>query len=235
MEPARRPAARLLFDGLRRGLAHQPALRQVPRTVLATGLHEPRPVDRRASPAPAGKLGHAPRRVPLHGRRRAVRREDRRGEGPRPAALPHAGRHRRQGSERAQAGARGLGLGNGGRRQGGVPSRSGPRRAARGAEGRVPDGAGLRRPGKRVRRAGGCRRALVPARLDGARRQAPHLDRRGHQRVPLALRPAGRGRRVLSARARGGQVAVRTRRERRGRARRAPAGASAPACRRSAS
>ena len=42
-------------------------------------------------------------------------------------------------------------------------------------------------------------RALVPARLDGARSEAQDLDRRGDQRVPLSVRPApGRGR-VLSA------------------------------------
>ena len=49
------------------------------------------------------------------------------------------------------------------------------------------------------RRTGRGHRSVVLPRLDGAGRQAPHLDRRGHQRVSLALRPAGRGRGVLSA------------------------------------
>ena len=200
VEPARRSAARLLLDGLRRRVAHQPALRQVPRTVLATGVHEPRALDRRAAPASAGGLGHAQGRVPLHGRREAVREQDRGGEGGGPAAVPHAGRHRRQGPPRPQEGARRLGLGRGaGRRDRGVPVRCGTRSAAREAEGRVRHGAGRRRRGTRVRRAGGRRRAVVPEGLDGARRQAPHLDRRGHQRVPVALRPAGGRGRVLPA------------------------------------
>ena len=60
VEPARRSATRFLLDGLRRGVAHQPALRQIARTVLAAGVHEPRALDRRTPPAPAGGLGHAP-------------------------------------------------------------------------------------------------------------------------------------------------------------------------------
>ena len=77
VEPARRSAARLLLARLRRRIPHQPALRQESRAVLATGVHEPRPVDRRTSPAPAGGLGHAPGHLPLHGGRGPSGPEDR--------------------------------------------------------------------------------------------------------------------------------------------------------------
>ena len=52
---------------------------------------------------------------------------------------------------------------------------------------------------QRTQGPGGGDRALVPERLDGARCQAPHLDRRGHLGLPVAVRSARRGRSLLSA------------------------------------
>ena len=64
-------------------------------------------------------------------------------------------------------------------------SRTRPRRGGGGA-------------GERAQGAGRGDRALVPERLDGARPQAPHLDRRGHQCLPVALRSAASREHVLS-------------------------------------
>ena len=66
---------------LRRGIAHQPTLRQEQGTVLAAGVHEPRAVDHRTAPAPAGRLGHAAGHLPLHRGRGTPWTEDRRSAG----------------------------------------------------------------------------------------------------------------------------------------------------------
>ena len=55
------------------------------------------------------------------------------------------------------------------------------------------------RRGQRAQGAGRGDRALVPERLDGARCQAPHLDRGRHLGLPLALRSAASREHVLSA------------------------------------
>ena len=163
--------------------------------VLATGIHEPRPVDHRSAPAPAGGLGHAPGHLPLYGGRGDLRRQDPRGAGRGGPAPPGARRRRQRGSRDASGAARRLGLGAGARHgQVGVPPRSEARSPAQAAEGCVHDRGGRGRRGKRVRRAGRGRRAVVSEGLDGARRKAPHLDRRGDQRLPVAFRPAGGGR-----------------------------------------
>ena len=58
-------------------------------TLLATGLHESRPVDHRAVPRVAGRMGDAARRLPLRHRQRPVRAQNRTGAGVR-------GRHGRR-------------------------------------------------------------------------------------------------------------------------------------------
>ena len=211
VEPARRSAARFLLARLRCRLPHQPALRQEPRTVLAASLYESRALDHRTVPALAGGLGHPPGHLPLHGGCGTVRPQDRRGAGAGGPALSGAGRHCQQGCCRARRAPRGLGLGAGARHgEGGLPARPRTPGPAQGTQGRVRDGGDRGRSGERVPRAGRGHRAVVPARLDGARCQAPHLDRRGHQCLPLALRPAAGRRRVLPATTKRGRVAVRS-------------------------
>ena len=111
------------------------------------------------------------------------------------AVIARAGpRGRRPG--RSTSGTWGSGGGSG---QAQLPPGPGPRGAAGGAQDPLREAGD--RPGGRPRApgAGGCDRTVVPERLDGARREAPDLDRRGDQRLPLALRPARGGGRLLSA------------------------------------
>ena len=202
VEPARRSAARHLFARLRRRLPDQPALRQEPRTVLAASLHEPRALDHRTVPALAGGLGHAAGRLPLHDRRGAVRREDRRGPGSGRPALPGAGhRHRDQAISLLTRNPSGNGAWEPvpGTREGHLPARSRVARSARRTRHPVRDRGERGRRGQRAQGAGRGDRAVVPERLDGARCQAPHLDRRGHLRLPVALRSAASREHVLSA------------------------------------
>ena len=98
VEPARRSSARYLLARLQRLHRDQPALRQERRPFLAAGLHEPRALDHRTAPAPAGGLGHAAGHLPLHDRCGAVRREDPRGPVPGGGGLPGLRRHLPQGS-----------------------------------------------------------------------------------------------------------------------------------------
>ena len=73
------------------------------------------------------------------------------------------------------------------------------RGSARGTRRPVRDRGERGRRRQRAQGAGRGDRALVPERLDGARPQAPHLHRRGHLGLPLALRSAASREHVLSA------------------------------------
>ena len=78
--------ARCVLARVHGRIVAQPTVRQGQRTLLATGLHEPRPLDHRAVPRAAApgrqrhaRMGDAAKRVPLRDRQGAVRQEDRTG------------------------------------------------------------------------------------------------------------------------------------------------------------
>ena len=65
MEPLGRSGLRQLLAGLHGLHLAQPAFRQIEGTLLAAGLHQPGPLDHRASPHHARRLGDAERHLPL--------------------------------------------------------------------------------------------------------------------------------------------------------------------------
>ena len=126
-------------------------------------------------------------------------------------ALPGAGRHRQQRSGHPPGVSRGLGMGAGpGWADGDLPAGSRAPGSARGTRRRVRDRGARGRGRERVSGAGRGDRAVVQPRLGGARCQAPHLHRRGHQRLPVAVRPAAGRQRVLPAASGIGRVPIYT-------------------------
>ena len=99
MESAECNVAGFVLARLHRGVTSESAVRQGERTILATGVHESRPLDHRTVPRAAppprrerhARMGDTSRRVPLCDRQGSLRQENQRGAGVRPRQNPTHG------------------------------------------------------------------------------------------------------------------------------------------------
>ena len=108
MESPERDVAGFVLARLYRGVTSESAFRQGERTILATGVHESRPLDHRTVPRAAppprrqrhARMGDAARRVPLCDRQGSIRQENQRGADVRPRQVRRMDHHRQGDDER---------------------------------------------------------------------------------------------------------------------------------------
>ena len=209
VEPAECHLARCVLARLHGRVPLESTVRQGQRTLLAAGLHESGPLDHRAVPGAARRMGDAARRVPLRHRQGAVRQEDRTGADLRGGPRRHVDQHRGNRDEpRADHPLESL-------RVSAAPGRRDPlSRARTPSRDHVPhrphdhasdrthrehDDDGDPAPGR-------SRQPLVCPRLEHPRQQDPVEHRGGGVGVPQHVRCAVRRAGLLPARARGAAV-----------------------------